>query len=40
MFKKSRFAVWVIICAILGFVFILPFFSNGNGANCKISYGI
>ncbi len=26
MFKKSRFAVWVIICAILGFVFILPFF--------------
>lgn len=26
MFKKSKFAVWLIICVAMGFVFILPFF--------------
>ena len=26
MFKKSKFAVWLIICVVMGFVFILPFF--------------
>ena len=26
MVKRSRFAAWLLVCVVLGFVFILPFF--------------
>ncbi len=26
MIKRSRFAAWILVCVVLGFVFILPFF--------------
>lgn len=26
MIKRSRFAAWLLVCVVLGFVFILPFF--------------